>query len=163
MEILYPIVGYTGRTIIGVVLALVLATLGVVLGRAVIVFLGLASWGAFFSSFMAGVSIGAGLGSLIAWLWLRHTGRVFIATLFLLAILGGALGGWGGYIYYGVGYEVECCGRRTLVPQVFAVLGATLGANLVALCFGVAGHLFLRNRRSISSNPIRTRTLPDSF
>ena len=148
MEIVNPILGYAGRTIIGVGLALVLAVIGVVLSRMAIVFLGLISWEAFFSSFMAGVSIGAGLGSLIAWLWLRHTGRVFTVTLLLLAILGGALGGWGGYIYYGVGYEVECCARKTIVPQAFAVLGATLGANLMALCFGVTGQLVLRNRRS---------------
>ncbi|MFQ6026475.1 MAG: hypothetical protein ACE5Q6_03050 [Dehalococcoidia bacterium] len=148
MEILNPMLGYAGRTFIGLILALVLATLGVILGRMAIVFLGFISFEAFFSSFLAGVSIGAGVGSLIAWLWLRHTGPVFAATLLLLAILGGALGGWGGYIYYGVGYEVECCARKTIVPQVFAVLGATLGANLMALCFGVTGHLVLRNRRS---------------
>jgi hypothetical protein len=147
MEILNPILGYAGRTIMGVGLALVFAAIGVALSRMAIVFLGLISWEAFFSSFMAGVSIGAGLGSLIAWLWLRHTGRGFVVTLFLLAILGGALGGWGGYIYYGVGYEIECCARKTIVPQAFAVLGATLGANLMALCFGVTAHQVLRNRR----------------
>ena len=147
MANLYPILGYTGRTMLGFVLALFFGAVGVVISRMALVFFGLISWEAWFFSFMAGASIGAGIGSLIAWLWFRNTGRAFTAIMFLLAILAGAIGGWGGYSY-GAGIDVECCAGRDVGAQELTVLGAAIGANLMALCVAISGHLIPRTRRS---------------
>ena len=140
------LLGYALRLIVGIILALVLGVLGVIIGRMALVFFGLISWGAWFSSILGGASIGAGLGCLIAWLWLRHSTRVFSTTLLMLAILAGAAGGWGGY-WYGQTIEVPCCVGRDVGAQEFTVFGATAGANLMSLCVAVTGHLVLGRRR----------------
>ena len=132
---------------LGFVLALFFGAVGVVVARMALVFFGLVSWGAWFSLFMAGASIGAGIGSLIAWLWFRNTGRAFTAIMFLLAVPAGAIGGWGGYSY-GAGIDVECCAGRDVGAQELTVLGATIGANLMALGVAISGHLILRTRQS---------------
>ena len=67
--------------------------------------------------------------------------------MLFLAILAGAIGGWGGYSY-GATIEVECCARRDVGAQELTVLGATIGANFMALCVAVTGHLVLRGRRN---------------
>ncbi len=139
--------GYTVRTMLGFVLALFLGAVGVVIARMALVFFGLISWEAWFSLFMAGASIGAGIGSLIAWLWLRDTGRAFTAIMFLLAVLAGAIGGWGGYSY-GAGIEVECCVGRDVGAQELTILGAAILANLMALGVAISGQLISRTKRS---------------
>lgn len=142
---LYAILGYTGRTMLGLLLAPFFGAVGVVIARMALVFFGLVSWEAWFFSFMAGASIGAGIGSLIAWLWFRNTNRTFTAIMFLLAILAGAIGGWSGYSY-GAGIEVDCCAGRDMGAQELTVLGATIGANLMALCVAISGRLIPRAR-----------------
>lgn len=78
---------------LGLLLAPFFGAVGVVIARMALVFFGLVSWEAWFFLFMAGASIGAGIGGLIAWLWFRNTSRTFTAIMFLLAILAGAIGG----------------------------------------------------------------------
>ena len=78
--------GYTVRTSIGLVLALFLGGVGVIVARMALVFFGLISWGAWFSTLLAGASVGAGVSCLIAWMWLRHSSRAFSATLLVLAV-----------------------------------------------------------------------------
>ena len=117
------------------------------IARMALVFFGLISWEAWFFLFMAGASIGAGIGSLLAWLWLGNTGRAFTAIMFLLVVLAGGIGGWGGYSY-GEGIEVECCAARDVGAQELTVLGAAIGANLMALCVAISGRLIPRARRS---------------
>ena len=147
MGYINPILGYAGRTLVGFILALFFGAVGVVVARMALVLFGLTSWESWFFSFMAGASVGAGIGSLVAWLWLRNTGRAFLAILFVMAILAGAIGGWGGYSI-GEGIQVECCGRRDVGAQELTVLGATIGANLTALCVAILGHIIPQARRS---------------
>ena len=154
MEKIYPILGYSGRTLLGFALAILLGALGVGIGRGVMLFFGLISVEAMFFLLMAGAGIGAGVGSLMAWLWLKHSGRVFAVTLLLLGILAGAIGGWGGYSY-GAGYDWGCCARPDMGSEAFTILGATAGANLMALSVVVIGHLILGSRRRIQ---IHTRS-----
>ena len=147
MEYLNLIMGYAGRTLVGFTLALLFGAVGVVVARMALVFFGLTSWGSWFFLFMAGASVGAGIGSLVAWLWLRNTGRAFMAILFVMAILAGAIGGWGGYSF-GEGIEVECCSKRDVGAQELTVLGATIGANLMALCVAISRHMIPQARQS---------------
>ena len=70
-----------------------------------------------------------------------------MAILFVMAILAGAIGGWGGYSF-GESIEVECCGKRNVGAQELTVLGATIGANLMALCVAISGHMIPQARRS---------------
>ncbi len=143
----YPVLGYTVRTMLGFVLALFLGAVGVVIARMALVFFGLISWEAWFSLLMAGASIGAGAGSLLAWLWLGNTGRAFTAIMFLLVVLAGGIGGWGGYSY-GEGIEVECCVGRDVGAQELTILGAAILANLMALGVAISGQLISRTKRS---------------
>ena len=132
---------------LGFVLALFLGAVGVVIARMALVFFGLVSWGAWFSLFMGGAGVGAGVGSLLAWLWLGNTGRAFTGIMFLLVVLAGAIGGWGGYSY-GKTIEVECCASRDVGAQELTILGAAILANLMALGVAISGRLISRTRRS---------------
>ena len=129
---LHPVIGYLGRAALGLGLALVLAVVGVVLARMGLVLFGLISWTAWFTLFVAGAGLGAGLGGWLAWLWQKGAGAGFTALLLLLALAAGIIGAWGGY-YYGASQVPECCASPAMGPVAYTVLGAMVGANLVVL------------------------------
>ena len=83
---------------------------------------------------VAGAGIGAGIGPGVAWLRLDRNRPSVGFFILVLAILGGALGGWLGY-QYGAGREVECCAGPETAPFTYTAYGATLGANSTVLIF----------------------------
>jgi hypothetical protein len=156
MDNLNLILGYAGRTALGTSLAVVFATVGVILARMTVVLFSLLSWQAWFTLWIAGVSIGAGAGALIAWLWLRHAGRVFTGTLLLLAILAGVVGALSAHAI-GANIELEWWAGHAMDARGYTIIGAAIGANLMALGFGGGGHLILRNRRITRIMPGRAK------
>ena len=143
---LHPFIGYISRAALGIGLALVFAAVGVVLARMGLLLFGFTSWAAWLSMLIGGAGCGAGIGSLLAWLWLKSTGSVFTALLALVAIGAGIAGGWFGYSY-GAGVETECCASPDIGPIAYTVLGAVIGANLAAVPYSVIGQLVIRALR----------------
>ena len=149
------VTGYAGRTVLGVGLALVLAGLGVILGRMGLLLFGVTSWFGWLAMLVGGIGVGAGLGAVTAWLWLKGTGSVFSFFLGLIAVAAGIGGGWYGFVY-GTGVEPECCASPDMGPMAYAVVGAVLASNAVALVFGVLGQAAIRSfrrKRSLLTSP----------
>ena len=149
---LSPVIGYAGRVALGLGMALVFAAVGVVLARMSLVLFGLTSWSAWFTLFVSGAGLGAGIGSLLAWMWLKSVGSGFTAILFLVVVVAGVAGGLGGY-HYGAGLEPECCASPEMGPIAYTVLGAVAVSNVTALLFGVIGQTVLRGMRRAQSRP----------
>ena len=89
------------------------------------------------------IGVGAGLGTVTAWLWLRGTGNVFSVFLGLIAVAAGIAGGWYGFLY-GTGVEPECCASPDMGPMAYAVLGAVLCSNVVTLLVAIPGQAAIR-------------------
>ena len=106
--------GYAGRTLLGLGFALVLGGLGVMLGRMGLLLFGVTSWFGWLSMLVGGIGIGAGLGAVIAWLWVKGTGPTFSVILGIIAVAAGIVGAWYGFVY-GTGVEPECCASPTWV------------------------------------------------
>ncbi len=144
------IVGYVGRTALGIGFALVFAAIGVILARMGILLFGVTSWTGWLSMLLGGIGIGAALGSVGAWLWLKGMSYNFTGLLALAALVTGISGAWFGY-QYGSGVEPECCASPTMGPIAWSVLGAILFSNGATLAGGIAGQTVsraLRRRRS---------------
>ena len=124
-------------------LALVLATVGVILARMGLLLFGLTSWSAWLTMLVVGAGVGAGLGSVAAWLWLKGLGVKFTLVLTGIALAAGVAGAWYAY-QYGAGVEPECCASADMGPIAYTILGATLGASLAAALVGIAGRSVLR-------------------
>jgi hypothetical protein len=141
----YPILSFFTRIMLGIGLALVLGVAGIVIARLGDVFFGLTSWTVWFALFLSGAGLGAGIGSLLAWLGSNPLPRAVIVAALLLAVLAGVAGGWGAYSF-GRAQEVECCAGAGLSPLAYTVLGATVGANLMAWFLGLVGPVFIKGR-----------------
>ena len=139
---LNSLAGYIGRGLLGLGLALVLATVGVILARMGLLLFGLTSWSAWLTILVVGAGLGAGLGSAAAWLWLKGLGVKFTLALAGLALAAGVAGAWYAY-HYGAGVEPECCASPTMGPIAYTILGATLGASLAATLAGITGRSIL--------------------
>ncbi len=140
---LYSLLSYGGRLALGVGMALVMAALGVILARMGLLLFGLTSWLAWLTLLIAGAGVGAGLGSAGAWLGLKGAGLRFAAALATLALAAGIGGSWFAY-QFGAGVEPACCASPDMGPIAYAVLGATVAANLAALIAGAGGQSILR-------------------
>ncbi len=137
------LVGYLGRTALGLGLALVAAGLGVVLARMGLLLFGITSWAGWLATLLGGIGLGAGLGSLTAWLWLKGMGKAFYSCITLAAVTAGVAGAWIAF-RYGSGVEPECCASPTMGPLAYAVTGAVILANLATLLLGVTGQTTAR-------------------
>lgn len=106
---------------------------------------------------LGGIGLGAGLGSVTAWLWLKGMGSAFSSFLALVAVAAGVGGAWLAF-RYGTGVEPECCASPTMGPLSYAVIGAVIVANLATLVCGVTGQTVaraLRRRNQLSpSSPV---------
>lgn len=147
--------GYLGRTALGVGLALVAAGLGVILARMGLLLFGVTSWVGWLAMLLGGIGLGAGLGSVTAWLWLKGMGTVFSSFLALVAVTAGVGGAWIAF-RYGTGVEPECCASPTMGPLAYAVIGSVILSNLATLVGGVTGQTVARILRQ------RNRLEPDS-
>ena len=149
--------GYLGRTVLGVGLALVAAGLGVILGRMGLLLFGVTSWAGWLAMLLGGTGLGAGLGSVTAWLWLKGMGNLFSAFLALVAVTAGVGGAWIAF-RYGTGVEPECCASPTMGPLAYAIVGAVIFSNVATLVCGVTGQTaarILRRRNRVSAiNPM---------
>ena len=149
--------GYLGRTALGIGLALIAAGLGVILARMGLLLFGVTSWVGWLAMLLGGIGLGAGLGSVTAWLWLKGMGSAFSSFLALVAVSAGVGGAWLAF-RYGTGVEPECCASPTMGPLSYAVIGAVILANLATLTCAVTGQTVarvLRRRNHVSpSSPI---------
>ena len=147
--------GYAGRTALGIGFALVLAGVGVILGRMGILLFGVTSWYGWLGMLVGGIGLGAGLGSLTAWLWLKGTGPVFSVFLGFMAVAAGISGAWFAFLY-GTGVKPECCASPDMGPIAYSILGAISCSNAAALVFGISGQAVvrtLRRKRSPLASP----------
>ena len=138
--------GYLGRTALGLGLALVAAGLGVILARMGLLLFGVTSWVGWLAMLLGGIGLGAGLGSVTAWLWLKGMGNRFSSFLALVAVTAGMGGAWLAF-RYGTGVEPECCASPAMGPLAYAVIGAVILANLAILVCGVTGQTMARTLR----------------
>ena len=149
------LVSYASRTALGIGFALVLAGVGLILGRMGLLLFGVTSWFGWLAMLLGGIGVGAGLGSLLAWLWLKGLGQVFTGFLALVALAAGIGGAWFAF-RYGTGVEPECCASPGMGPIAYAILGAVICSNLAALLCGVLGQTItrtLRHRRNNNFGP----------
>lgn len=149
------LVGYAGRTALGIGFALVLAGVGLILGRMGLLLFGVTSWFGWLALLLGGIGVGAGLGSVAAWLWLKGMGHLFSGFLALVAVAAGCCGAWLAF-RYGAGVEPECCASPDLGPIAYAILGAVLFANAATVLCGIAGQTVsrsLRHRRGNFGSP----------
>ncbi len=151
--------GYMGRTVLGIGFALVTAGLGLILARMGLLLFGVTSWFGWLVILMGGIGIGAGLGSVGAWLWLKGMGRVFTSFLALAATLAGVLGAWSAF-RYGAGVEPECCASPTMGPLAYAVVGAVVFSNVAAVACSVSCQTAVRALRRRNRSSAAVTTIP---
>lgn len=138
MERLQPVLVLAGRTVLGILLALVFSVVGIGIGWAMFVFFGAVSHATLLVLFMSGAGIGAGLGSYMAWLRVdRVPPWPVLLALISAMVLAGVAGAWGGF-QIGANQEVECCVGPPITPITYTALGATAVANAAALVMGIA-------------------------
>lgn len=156
-ELSQYLVGYLGRVAVGVGLALVAAGLGVILARMGLLLFGVTSWMGWLAMLLGGIGTGAGLGSVVAWLWLKGMGSFFSSFLTLTAIAAGVSGAWIAF-RYGAGVEPECCASPTMGPLAYAIVGAVIFSNVVTTACGVTGQTLVRvlrrRRRLTAAGPV---------
>jgi|KNS12BottometaT_FD_k123_713_1 hypothetical protein len=138
MDIVQPVLVLAGRTVLGVLLAIVFSVIGIGIAWAMFVFFGAVSHGTLLVLFMIGAGLGAGLGSYIAFLrfdWAPTT--PVLAAMGLTLVLAGMGGAWGGF-QFGANQDVECCVGPAVSPIGYTAMGATLGAIAAALVMSIA-------------------------
>lgn len=144
MERLQPVLVLAGRTVLGILLALVFSVVGIGIGWAMFVFFGAVSHATLLVLFMSGAGIGAGLGSYMAWLRVdRVPPWPVLLALISAMVLAGVAGAWGGF-QIGANQEVECCVGPPITPITYTALGATAVANAAALVMGIAQEIKAR-------------------
>ena len=127
-----PAVLLAGRIALGSGLALVLAMFSIGVAWAIFMFSGSQSLATWLVALMFSAGLGAGAGSVLAWLRLdRRNTPVRILTV-ILVVTAGTLGACIGYDY-GSNREIECCAMPTVSPVYYTALGGTLGANVAAV------------------------------
>jgi hypothetical protein len=132
-----------GRTLFGVLLAVVLSMAGVGIAWGLYVFFGAVSRTTLLTLFMVGAGVGAGLGGFLAWLRIEGDPWPALLGTALLALLAGIGGAWGGY-EFGGRQEVPCCAKADITPVTYTALGATVAANGAALAVSAARRLAAR-------------------
>jgi hypothetical protein len=143
MDRAQPLLVFGGRTVLGVLLAVVLSMAGIGIAWGLYVFFGASSRTTLLTVFMVGAGVGAGLGGFLAWLRIEgDPGPVLLATV-LLALLAGIGGAWGGY-EFGGRQEVPCCAKADITPVTYTALGAAVAANGAALMVSAARRLAAR-------------------
>jgi hypothetical protein len=110
---------------------------------------------------LGGIGLGAGLGSVTAWLWLKGMGKVFYSFLILVAMTAGVSGAWFAF-RYGTGVEPECCASPTMGPLAYAIIGAVILANLATLASGVTGGTVARMLRRRNQGPADIPMIPQA-
>jgi hypothetical protein len=136
MERFQPVLFLGLRTVVGLLLALALGTMGVGVGWILFVFFGATTYTALLVLMLGGAAVGAAAGAFLAWLRLdNNTPSLLLGTAAVLLVAGTA-GAWGGF-QFGSEQEVPCCAGPEIRPMTYTVLGATAVSNGVALVLGV--------------------------
>jgi hypothetical protein len=143
MDKFQPLLILAGRTVFGVLLAVVLSTVGIGIAWGSYVFFGASSRSTLLTLFTVGAGVGAGLGGFLAWLRLEGDSRPVLLVTVSLALLAGIAGAWGGY-EFGGRQEVPCCAKPDITPVTYTAFGATVAANGAALAVGAARRLAAR-------------------
>ena len=99
---------------------------------ALFMFSGSQSLAIWLASLMFSAGLGAGAGSLLAWLRLDRRNTPVRLVTAISVVAAGILGAWLGY-EWGSNREIECCAMPTASPVYYTALGATLGANVTVV------------------------------
>jgi hypothetical protein len=143
MDRVQPLLVFGGRTVFGVLLAVVLSMVGIGIAWGSYVFFGASSRSTLLALFTVGAGVGAGLGGFLAWLRIEgDPGPVLLATV-LLALLAGIGGAWGGY-EFGGRQEVPCCAKADIGPVTYTAFGAAVASNGAVLVVSVARSFYGR-------------------
>lgn len=123
---------FGGRIALGAGLGLAATVFSIVVAWGLFIFSGSQSLTIWLASLMFSAGLGAGAGTLLAWMQVdrRNNPRRFLTTT--LVVIAGTLGAWLGYAY-GSNREFECCAMVATSPVYYTALGATLGANITAI------------------------------
>jgi len=143
MDKFQPLLVLAGRIVFGVLLAVVLSTVGIGIAWGLYVFFGASSRSTLLTLFTVGAGVGAGLGGFLAWLRLEGDSPPVLLVTVSLALLAGIGGAWGGY-EFGGRQEVPCCAKPDITPVTYTAFGATVAANGAALAVGLARQLTAR-------------------
>lgn len=131
------------RTLVGLPLAAVLATIGMALASAMAVFFGVAGLSNILMMLMIGAGVGAGIGAGLTMLridTIPHWSVLLAVGLLLAAV--SAVGSWAGFQVGEIISAIEddrCVGvcGYLFKPRTYIALGATLVANALALAFNI--------------------------
>jgi len=143
MDKFQPLLILAGRIVFGVLLAVVLSTVGIGIAWGLYVFFGASSRSTLLTLFTVGAGVGAGLGGFLAWLRLEGDSRPVLLATVSLALLAGIGGAWGGY-EFGGRQEVPCCAKADITPVTYTAFGATVAANGTVMVVGLARQLTAR-------------------
>ena len=143
-----PVLIGLGRALLGTLLAGILSVVGIGIAGGGFVFFGAVSHTTLLFLFMTGAGIGAGVGSIGAWLRIdRAPPLPMLLGTGLVLVLAGIGGAWGGF-QVGAAQDVECCVGPTISPITFTALGATVGSNVAAVAVVVGQGIRSRMRRA---------------
>ena len=150
---LQPFLIFTVRTILGLLMGVSLSFLGVGIGWVSYVFFGASSLDTLLILFMGGASVGAAGGGFLSWLNLDYNTPMRLLAKALVLVIAAVGGAWGGY-QYGSVQDVPCCARADITPITYIVLGATVGANIIALLLGITRQAMPSLRRQLALGKI---------
>lgn len=90
---------------------------------------------------MFSAGVGAGAGSLLAWMQLdRGTDSKRMVTVISVVVIG-VLSAWLGY-HYGSNREIECCAISSTTPIYYTAIGATIGTNIALIAIFLMRKIF---------------------
>ena len=142
-----PALLVVGRIALGGGLGLVFAIFSIGVAWGTFLFSGSQSLTIWLASLMFSAGLGAGAGSLPAWMRLDRRNTPVLLVTAIPAVAAGTLGAWLGY-QYGSNREIECCAMPTVSPAYYTALGATLGANVAVVTISLFREFFERRTRT---------------
>lgn len=142
-----------GRIALGVGLGLFSTTISVAVAWGLFIFSGSQSLVIWTAVLIFSAGVGAGAGSLLAWLQLDRGNNPERVVTAITVVAISMLSAWIGY-YYGSNREIECCAMRTVTPVYYTALGATLGANLAVVTTSLFRGSIERRRRTRIQNGV---------
>ena len=145
-----------GRLLLGVLLAVSLAPLGVGAGWVLYVFSGAVTRASLLVLLMGGAALGAAAGVFLAWLNTDRNSPRWIGVTAVVFLTAASLGAWAGY-EYGALQEVPCCAGPDITPVVYIALGASVAANGAGLSLGVARQWVISVKRNRLPRRVRRR------
>lgn len=144
LDSVQPVLVFLGvRVVLGFALSFSGSMVAVAIAWGFYVFAGATSQITLLALFTSAAGIGAGLGTLPAWLNVNFNARSTVILNISLGIIAGVGGSWGG-LWYSAVQVVECCAKPGIAPFTFVAIGATVVASGVGVALGIAQGTMVR-------------------